>query len=257
MFKLNRMKFRVLVFLVFFFLKANAQTPTAMVNNKGNVSKALAAKNPWLGGEVGYKFGGSGEFADNLIASARVMYEIEFDSKKFALPVMGNLSQLRDNLSENLTIDEKESARIQDILTSTQGLNIGLYPYRMIVEKQYFSLLAHGAIVYKLNSFKDMQENPMYFQQGRFSLGIEAYIGKFDTNNGKYPLTISVAPVATFFNSNDYKAIFGIERSLLISLEVTSVVPIGKGVGFLLEGVFSDKSVVRTGLLFSAQLNNK
>lgn len=250
------MKKLIAILLILIVFESFAQTPNALINNKGTVNKAISAKNPWLGGQVGYKFGGSGEFADNLIASARLMYEIDLGSKKFVLPVMGNLSQLRDNLSENLTVDEKEIARNQDILTSTQGLNVGLYPYYLIFEKAYFSLLAHGTLAFKLNSFTDVQSNPVYLQQGRFSLGIEAYIGKKDPTTGKYPWTISIAPVTTVFSNMDYKAIFGTERSSLTSLEITSVLPIGKGVGFLLEGVISNNSVIRTGLLFSSELIN-
>jgi hypothetical protein len=249
------MKKLTVIFFIFCFSQASAQTPNILMNNKGRTNKAISARNPWLGGQVGYKFGGSGEFADNLIASARLMYDIDLGFKRFQLPIMGNFSQLRDNLSEKLSVDDKNEARIQDIITSTQGLNLGLYPYFVVSEKQYFAFLIHGAAAYKINSFKDESANAVYLQQGRFSLGIEANIGKYNTEQGRYPWTISIAPALTVFSSEDYRSIFGADKSSLTSLEITSVIPIGKGIGFLLESVISKESAFRTGLLFSSELS--
>lgn len=246
-------------FLFIFLLSSSiylfGQTPSALVNNKGIKNEGISANNPWLGGQVGYKFGGTGEFADNLIASARLMYKIELGTVKFQLPVMGNFSQLKDNISGNLQTDVENEARLQDILTSTQGLNIGLYPYYTITEKEYFSVIAHGVLMYKVNAFKDTTENSLYLNQGRISLGAEFHLGKKNIAEGRYPITLSIAPTMTFFDKSDYNKVFGEEKSSISSLEITTVVPIGKGIGVLFEGVISSTSTFRTGLLFSSQLN--
>jgi len=247
-------QFLLLVILVLG-IKSQGQTPSALVNTKGVRNEGISANNPWMGGQVGYKFGGSGEFADNLITSARLMYKIDLGTKNFQLPVMGNFSQLKDNLSGNLEVDEANDARFQDIVTSTQGLNIGLYPYYTIIEKQYFSFVLHSSLMYKINGFKDLENNSIYLNQGRASLGAEFYIGKKNLDEGTYPLTLSVAPTITFFNKNDYKAIFNESKSSINSVEITACVPIGKGIGFLFESVLSSTPTFRTGLLFATQLN--
>jgi hypothetical protein len=248
------MKNFLVVLFLFIYFPCTGQTPSAMINNKGVRNAGVSAKNPWLGGQIGYKFGGSGEFADNLLTSARLMYPIDIGTKNFQLPVMGNFSQLRDNLSDKLSIDEKNEARLQDLLTSTQGLNIGLYPYYAFPEKTYFSFNIHGCFVYKLNSFKDVSSNPVYMNQGRFSIGFEANIGKINIDKGQYPFTISIAPTLTTFSKNDYMAVFGSTKSNIGSLEITSILPIGRGVGVLFEAVLSNASTFRTGLLFTSQL---
>jgi len=248
------MKYLIVMICFVLCLNSYSQTPSSMMNNVGLKNAGMAARNPWLGGQIGYKFGGSDEFADNLIASARLMYEIDLSSKKFQLPIMGNVSQLRDNLDLDLDDDIKDEARIQDLITSTQGVNLGLYPYYIWKQKNTLALIIHGVAAYKINAFKESEESTIYFQQGRFSVGVEAQIGKYDNSKGQYPWTISLAPTLTIFKKSDYTAIFGNEKSSISSLEITSVLPIGRGMGFLLEAIISDKSIIRTGLLLSSEL---
>jgi len=55
-----------------------AQTPHALQNIVLNNTVTEVA-NPWLGAQVMYKFGGTGEFGDNLLASARLLHDIELE----------------------------------------------------------------------------------------------------------------------------------------------------------------------------------
>src|SRR5687767_4785061 len=84
---------------------ANAQTPFATQNvGSSSAERSLtlsgpSAGSPWIGGQIAYKFGGSSEFADNLLVAARLLYDIDVGSEKFHLPVMGNISDLTTDVT--------------------------------------------------------------------------------------------------------------------------------------------------------------
>lgn len=229
----------------------NAQTPYSFINiaSDSQVStKGISANNVWLGAQIGYKLSGPGDFSDNLLVSGRLLYNIDINTTKFKLPVMGDISALRDAASTG-NIDSL-TAKAQDLLLSTQGINVGLYPFYEAYKNTYFSFTIHGSLTYKLNAFK-VDDETINLDQGRFSAGMETSIGK--RNDDKYPLTISVTPVLTFFSKNRYKMIFGEEKSSLLSLEITGIVPIGSGFGLLIESVIAKDNApaVRTGIVFS------
>ena len=250
---------RYFLFSVLFFctLVLNAQSPTSFTNTAGQkiVAAGMSANNPWVGAQIGYKIGESDDFSDHLLVSGRFLWEIPFEgAKNFHLPVMGNLAQLKNDISKKLTVDTVK-AKIEQALLSTQGIQVGLYPYYIIHNETNFSLTLHGVLSWKVNGFKDDSNGTTYMHQGKFSLGAEIALGA--TKGGRNQLVVSVAPTIAFFNKNDYNAVFGKEKSSLFSTEITGVVPLGEGLGLLVESILAQESysVFRVGIILAASTN--
>ena len=240
----------------------NGQTAFSVLNSgsRSNVAGGLAANNPWVGAQVGYLFGDSKEFADNLLVSGRILYEIDLNSDKFKLPVVGNISNI---IKSKVGFEAGESkdkldSEVKGLMTSNQGLHVGLYPYYLIKKSETFSLIAHGVAGWKLNGLQDTVNNKVtYLNQGRFSAGVEFGIGR--SNAEKIPLTISITPTFTIFDKNEYKGVFGVEKSTISTLELTCVVPLKKGIGVMFEDIVplskGMSNVFRVGLIFTAETN--
>jgi hypothetical protein len=229
----------------------------------------LAANNPWLGSQVAYRFGGGDEFSDNLLVSARLLYEINLGSSKFALPVMGNVSPITQGLRDGLDEDALKQ-KAAELLQSSQGITVGLFPY-YVMEHDRLLLTFHSVAAWRLNAFGDTAtagegeaetgagEEPVYLHQGRFALGAEVLIGKRD--DGSAPLTVSVSPTLAVFSADQFQRAFGERKSSLFSLELTGIVPIGKGVGVLFEGIIGSeigsesRNAFRVGLLLTSEMN--
>lgn len=249
------LKLAICILILLSGYRNNAQTPMSFANAglSKTGEKGISANNFWLGAQVGYKFGSSDGFADNLLVSGRLLYDVDLGASKFHLPVMGNISSLRDVFTSSpKTSEDTIKAKVQDLMISAQGINVGLYPYYIAYSNEYFQFTLHGSATWKLNAFKDKKDETQYLDQGRFSLGIEASIGK--SGNGKYPLTVSVTPTYTFFDAEKYEKIFGENKRSITSLEITGVVPVGNGVGLLIESIVASKpfSAFRAGIIIAA-----
>lgn len=241
-----------------------AQTPLAMKNlehKSRQVSGAgMSAANPWIGSQVGFKFGGTKEFADNLLVSAQLLWEIETNSETFRLPVMGNLGDLVTSATSSKTEEEQTKQKLQELLTSSAGANVGVYPVLRLIKdhddgkRVPISLTLHGSALWKLNAFSDPTDT-RYLQQGKFTAGLEFGIGGGKAD--RWPATLSVTPALTVFSKNDYAKIFAESRSHLFAVEITGILPVGRGVGFLLEGIVgkSDRSSLRAGLIIAKELH--
>jgi hypothetical protein len=184
------------------------------------------------------------------------LYDIDLGTEKFKLPVMGNISTLRDAFSNEKDPDKDTlQARAQELMLSTQGVNVGLYPYYFLAQEDKFKLVLHGSAAWKLNMFKTKEDKNEYLDQGRFSLGLEATLGS--TAGDQAPLVVSITPTLTLFNADKYKLIFGESKSSITSLEITGVLPVGTGIGVLFETIVAKKpySAFRVGLVFAAPTN--
>lgn len=241
---------------------SNGQTAFSVINSgsRSNVAGGLAAKNPWVGAQVGYLFGDSEEFADNLLVSGRILYDIDLNSEKFELPVVGNISSIIKSKVgfEEGDGKEKLDSEVKELMTSNQGLHIGLYPYYRIKTGETFSLIAHGVAGWKLNGLQDTVNNKVtYLNQGRFSAGLEFGIGRSTAD--KIPLTISITPTVAIFDKNEYREVFGVAKSYTGTLELTCVVPLKKGIGVMFEDIVplskGVSNVFRVGIIFTAETN--
>lgn len=234
------------------------QTVTSFMNNGGKLNKAAEGAsgfNPWLGAQLVHSFEGTGDFADNIVITGRLLYELKTSSKKFKVPVMGNISDLK---SELLNDAKKLESALTNIVIGDDGLNVGIYPYFIINDYagDDFYLLAHGSASLKMNGFQIDSTQTNYLNTGRFSAGLEMGYGLFDKKSGDRPITLSVTPVFSFFDKEEYNDVFGEERNSIVSLEFTGIIPISKtGIGLMIQSVVSGNTnnVFRAGIILSGQ----
>jgi hypothetical protein len=243
---------------------AIGQTPASTMNlglpNGASNERGMSAANLWSGAQIIYKFKGSGDLADNLLVGARLLYEINLSDdekdQRFYLPVMGNISDLTAAVTAGATDLEQLDQKGTELLMSSTGATVGLYPYYKIYKGSAASIIVHGVAAWKLNGFPAESGDTTYLSQGRFSIGVEAGIGK--TDKGRLPLTVSIAPVLTVVGSGAYQQIFGETKNTIPSLEITGVIPVGQGIGFMIEGVSAShgRSSLRAGLVLAAAIGN-
>jgi hypothetical protein len=241
---------------------AAGQTPFGSMNAGGAAApEALgaAANNPWLGSQVAAKIGDSDDLADVFLVSARTFYDIDVGFERFHLPVMANLSPLSQSLPDSAS---ELREQMEDLALSTQGVNIGLYPFMEFALSDFLLITPHGAAAYRLNSFQPPAQGDgdatekVYLHQFRTSLGVEAALGA--RSDGDAVLTLSVAPTLSFFSAEKHRQLFGYDESRFAALEITAILPLGDGFGFLAEYVDGEGSVnlFRVGLITAAQKND-
>ena len=238
-----------------------SQTPTSFMNNGGkfnNKAEGASAFNPWVGAQLLNNFEGTGDFVDNLIVSARVLYEVKTNSTSFKIPVMGNISELKSDL---LTDTEKTKEAINKIILGDQGLNFGIYPYYILndYDDDDFYLIAHGSLGYKLNGFQLDSTTTEYLNSGRISAGLEVGYGLLNEVTGDKPITLSLTPVITFFDKEQYQTIFEENLGSIFSFEITGIIPISStGVGIMIEKVFANEgnNPIRVGVIFTPSNKN-
>jgi hypothetical protein len=230
-----------------------AQTPASTINVAGPPPAAgLAANNPWMGAQVGYKFGNGGDFENSLLVTARLLYKIESPLPRLQLPVMGNISDIRPR---EVSETGETWGEVQSLLISAEGINLGIFPYFPLHSTDLLLLTLHGGTSWKVNAYGSPVGETEYLHQARISGGIELGVGR--RADGRLPLTVSIAPVMSFFSADVYEGVFGERRRGLAHLEVTGIVPIGLGVGVLMEGLISSRSTsgFRAGIVLAAEAN--
>lgn len=244
---------------------ASAQTPlsTVLAGGGGGAAAAGAAvNNPWVGAQVAYRFTETGGFADNILVSGKALHSFQLDSAgRLHLPFMGTVGSIAASPADSL------SQKVDALLLSDAGATIGAYPYYVAVsrkgtESEAVDLLltVHGVAALRANRLRPdtlatQDTAAVTVPQFRLSpIGAEIAIG--DQSDGKPTFTFSVAPVITFMlDSEPYRKAFNQNASTITALELTSIIPIGRGFALLAEGVFANKSrsAFRAALVTSAE----
>lgn len=227
-----------------------------------NPPGGLPVKGQWFGSQIGYMLNDSEEFSDNLLVSAKIVQELEF--LNINMPLVGNFSDIIEDKSAFKDSISVTDSKIKELMNANRGLHIGFYPYEEVMNTDFLALTAHGSFGYKLNAFENpdtTEESSLKLDQFRFSAGLEVTL-KFKTKGGDdgaaskvFPVILSVTPAWTFFSESKYNEIFGNERNSLGQLEFTGVVPLFKGLGFMVEYINPfDKeleSSFRTGIIYN------
>lgn len=230
---------------------AVAQTPMATVSVSSQAAAArgsgtdtnkvavrtVSPVNSWLSGQIAYRFPGAGDAADSFVVSARALYWLDQvdeagTSTGWGLPVMGNLSGLSAS-----TPAEEIDRRVQEVASSAQGMYAGVYPYWRLYKQAVVSPTLYAGIVpFKLNFVKAADGSTQSLYHGDVSLGVESAIGKKD---GRSQLTVSVSGTyALPYDKSAFRTAFPNDELHRWSAEVTAVLPVGDGLGLLVEGVF-------------------
>src|SRR5262245_28321948 len=143
-----------------------AGAPTAPANQPpppegaavSSAAPSASPANPWVGAQIGYKFGGTTAFQDNLIVNAQLLHDIELGTTNFRLPVMGNISGLTAHAPANDDESKELAQKGQELMDSASGVRVGLYPYyefTSIRERHsWLSVVLQGETAWKLNAFK-------------------------------------------------------------------------------------------------------
>jgi hypothetical protein len=237
-----------------------AQSPSVLVpprdaSDGAKKAQAIGPSNPWgLSGALSIKpLAGDGNFSEEwLLGSSRVAFEIPEDEplgKKSHIAVFANLANVASRIGSGA--DSLDGA-IQSLISSDEGLNVGVYPYWTLPDWGKFKpsfFLSAGA---KVNSYKasDSTDKKTSLLVGRFAGGFELALGSGDT-----PLTLTVSGVHSRFGAAAYEAVFKESRSSITSAELTTILPLGtNGTGVIFEaiGVRNAKPSFRLGLLFKA-----
>lgn len=263
-YKLHKMKKITLTILSLLLvgISASSQTASSVLSMSRTNTLQLqesaagpAGFNPWLGAQLLLNIDGTRDISDNLIVSGRLLYQIKTTSKKFKIPIMGNISDLTSDL-ENKKEDEIKQS-VNEISMSDKGLNIGLYPYYILVPyDRDFYLLVHGSGNWKLNRFKLTDSTSNNLNILRFTAGFEMGYGILDNITGDKPITLSITPSLSIFNKVKYNDIFGSNKSMIWGLELTGIIPISKtGIAVVLDGIISKgtDAAFRAGIIFSGK----
>lgn len=198
-----------------------AQTPYSIFNSaneKGIGIKQISAKNVWLGSKLVYNVSEDNPIDDNFALAGKVLYT----------PIFG------DNYGIPIVVTAGSGG---DILNPESGTNIGVYPYYVLTSTSGMTLLAHGGVGYK-----SLQQETEALQQIRALIGLEvAFAGKA----GGPPVTLSLTPVYTNTSGTLGNKTF---------LEATTIIPVSKNLGALVDWTSSGDQSFRIGIIVNAGL---
>lgn len=225
-------KLSVVLTLIFTMSFVYGQTPFDIVSaKKSDVDvREVSAHNVWLGAKLTGTLGSNDDFGDALILSGKILYNADFGS--FKLPIVSNMN-----------LNFSDVGDITGFLTGDKGISVGIYPYKVISEKEGFNVVVHGGLAFKLLPQETLALTP---KQTKIFAGFE--LAK-NIKADSYPFTLSVTPA---YNVNN------LEHSNFMSLETTAILPVSGGLGVLAEYVAPFKSeyngVFRIGLILKSVL---
>jgi hypothetical protein len=226
-----------------------SQSPTQFLGIQDNLTKKdPGPRNVWAAGaQASYNLA-SGDFIDNFSASGRALIEILGPKKdNYGVYLMGNLS----NLKLNIDSTKANENSIRNILQTSQGINIGLYPHYIWGEPYGTSLTLFGNLGWKLNTI-GKSDSLVYLHQARLSVGIE--LSGLRGLYSEYPTTLSIEPSISIFSESKYENVFNKQQSNLVGLDITLILPAGKGRGIMFD-VLIPKNGITTfsvGLILNA-----
>lgn len=192
-----------------FSLFAYAQPSAFAIHKSHKVEEAsvqgLSGRNKVdVGATLLYTLSGTQEgLRDNILLSGIAVYDLSIGNLK--VPVISNI---------NIDFGHGDGG----FLNGDEGLSIGVYPWKVISEGD-ISTVVHGSLAYKLLP----GDSKYTAQQAKISAGIE--LAKQILENS-YPLTVSATP---------FYAINNLENENFLGFEITAVIPVNGGLGFLAE----------------------
>jgi hypothetical protein len=243
-----------------------AQSPLAIRNVANDAPdptarRGIAGNNAWLGGQIGYRFGGSDSFASDLLASGLFTYDVDMGNG-WHIPVISNFGGKIGPPSKIASAADGIEKQMKELAQSATGVTAGIYPYRVVHTGTHSLVTLHAQTAWRFNALRPFGAEGIAagsdtstlvdLHQIKVGAGIEVVLG-----DRKQPgLTFGVTPVGRFvLDQNAYERAFGERRSILGAVEITSILPVrADGVGLLLEGVVggANQSTFRAGLLLAA-----
>lgn len=245
---------------------ASAQTPTATVNvarpvvpvaPPGAAPKMVSPTNPWLAAQLAYKFSGTGDATDSFVVSARALHwlsdpEPADQTSGWGLPVMANFTGLTKS-----TPPEEIDAKLQEVAGTAQGMWVGVMPYWRWRKGDFVSpTLFLGLVPLKANVVRTTGDATERLYQGTATAGVELGIGVKSRSH----LTVSASVTyAVPYDDDAFDRAFPGDEFERWSGELTTVLPLGNGLGLLAEGVFPQGADpgFRAGIVVSTDVGDE
>lgn len=219
----------------------SAQTPWAIQHSRNDaplktyeVSKSedgsvalagISLRNLWIGSSVLWSVDEEAPIESPGVNGSLIYTVYEHD--RFGFPLWGNIS-LNDN---------------GEIETPDEGVSLGAYPWYELSSNGTFTLILHGGVGYRrYTGAEDIDLTEI-----KLTAGLEAAIN----TGGGLPTTLSVAPVYLLGQG---------DLPNTSALEITGILPIGNGLGFMAEGTFpfdddaTTNGLFRLGILVNGRL---
>lgn len=224
--------------------------------SQGAAKVPAATGNPWVAGaQIGYKFAGKGDFADNVFAAGTVIYNLQLDpteSHGWNIPIFSNVASLAADASGKTAQDSLQNSA-NAMLNSAQGILLKLAPYRTFHDATNTRLRLLTSVGGKINSLaaKDTAAGKETLLQGRVGAGFEMEIGMKADEDGNRPIVLSGSLLQSFFSATSYEKVFGERKSELTVMELSAIVPVQKGTGMVIEAALAQglPPALRIGLL--------
>jgi hypothetical protein len=233
-----------------------SKAPSAVMTLKEE-SGGAGNRNPYVGAQVGYLFGG-GSFASNVIANGAVAYTVIDDStqvgaskgwRAFVLPVRGNFT----SLSPQAKADETKK-KLDELASSASGIRVSIDPELWMPPwSKYVRAGLVGSAGWKLNAVKDTADTTHHIAQGRLSGGGQLSIGPRD--GSRLPVILTASYVYTAYADRTYLTVVpGAEKKRKAG-EFTIVIPVATSTGLLTELIAEKKQLPawRMGFVYAAQ----
>lgn len=207
----------LIVLLVAFFATSYAQSPFSIINSSNRAGVAqISPGNASIGSNVQYDFNSDIPLEDNFAFTANMLYSLPTQGS-VNFPIMGNVSL---PFSGDLS-----------------NIEVGLFPWAVVSETSTLSLIAYGGVEYVMFPQGELDDSRQDFN---FSAGLEAAFW----NNDGLPITLSVSPKYSFRN---------LELDNLFLFELTGILPITNGMGFMAEAYIpvekGSKTVISAGII--------
>lgn len=175
------------------------QSPFYTINSRTDqiFTKQLSLASTWIGSELAFAINDDGSLDNNFIFSARIL-NIAYQDPKITIPIVGNIALNND-----------------DLFARQSGINLGIFPYSILSSKNNRTIVVHGGLNYKLIP-KSLTEETSE-TQFKILAGIEIALGE------SLPTTFSITPFYGMHNVGEDSP----------GIEVTSILPLGNGLGLL------------------------
>lgn len=192
-------------------------------------SKAVSLRNLWIGSSVLWNVDENAPIESPGIKGT-LLYTA-YENEKLSIPIVGNIS-----LNDSGGVDVPD-----------EGISLGVYPNYAVQTNSSFALVVHGGVGYR--RYSDEQAELSDLTELKILGGIEMALFM----GSGLPVTLNVGPVHRFRQGD-------LPNST--SLDITGILPLGNGLGFLVDGSFpfgendvdAGNSLLRMGIIVNGRL---
>ena len=208
-------------------------------------SSSVSIRNFWVGAKIGYNFIGNTD-DDFFVGSATIALNLlDNNDTHHSFGIIGNFGNFKFNK------DTSDTKNIQKVAQSINGLSIGVgYTHETSLKgkneykskqypKSYFREFIQSGV--RLTTFTKVGKDSSTANLGQSMTtgGVEFEQTGFK-NGGS--ITASMGVSLYLFDKDIYKKIFDEEKSRLVTLDFTIILPISKNMGFFVNGTFAKKT---------------